>query len=72
MIKLAAFQANGAAYMKLRLPGNSDRIERRTSKRRILKLLRFTDFKTSEPQPATSPSVVQCRRLLRVLLNLFK
>jgi len=31
MIKLAAFQANGAAYMKLRLPGNSEKIERRTS-----------------------------------------
>jgi hypothetical protein len=31
MIKLAAFQANGAAYMKLRLPGNSEKIEGRTS-----------------------------------------
>ena len=31
MIKLAAFQANSAARMKLRLPGNREEIERRTS-----------------------------------------
>jgi hypothetical protein len=48
--------------MKLRLAGTLKRlkVEHRTPniERRILMTLRFIDFKTSEPQPATSPSVV--------------
>jgi hypothetical protein len=51
-IKLAASMAG--------LGLNSKQIERRTSniERRILMTLRFIDFKTSEPQSATSLSVV--------------
>jgi hypothetical protein len=51
-IKLAASMAG--------LGLNSKQIEHPTSniERRILMTLRFIDFKTSEPQPATSPSVV--------------
>jgi len=48
--------------MKLRLAGTVKRlnVEHRTPniERRILMTLRFIDFKMSEPQPATSPSVV--------------
>jgi hypothetical protein len=44
--------------MKLRLAGTVNRlnVEHRTSniERPILMTLRFIDFKTSEPQPATS------------------
>ena len=62
MVKLAVFQAKGGAYIKLRLPGTVKRlnVEHRTPniERRILMTLRFIDFKTSEPQPAKSPSVV--------------
>jgi hypothetical protein len=61
MIKLAAFQASDATYMKLRLAGRANRlnVEHRTSniERRILMALRFIDFKTNEPQPATSSAV---------------
>jgi hypothetical protein len=50
-IKLAAFQASGGAYMKLRLGGtvNGLNVEHRTSniERPILMTLRFIDFKTS-------------------------
>jgi hypothetical protein len=57
MIRLAAFQARGGAYMKLRLAGTVNRlnVEHRTSniQRPILMALRFIDFKTSEPQSAT-------------------
>jgi hypothetical protein len=52
MIRLAAFQARGGAYMKLRLPETVKRlnVEHRTSniELRILMTLRFIDFKTSE------------------------
>jgi hypothetical protein len=45
-------------YMKLRLAGTVNRlnVEHRTSniERPILMTLRFIDFKTNEPQPATS------------------
>jgi len=66
MIKLAAFQARGGARMKLlmrfRLAGTVKRlnIEHRTSNIEcpILMTLRFIDFKTNEPQPTTSLSVV--------------
>ena len=62
MIKLSVFQASGAAYVKLRLAGTANRlnVEHRTSniERRILMALRFIESKTSESQPATSPSVV--------------
>jgi hypothetical protein len=48
--------------MKLHVVGTVNRlnVEHRTSniERPILIALRFIDFKTSEPQPATSPSVV--------------
>jgi hypothetical protein len=81
--------------MKLRLSGAVKRlnVEHRTSniERPILMTLRFIDFKTSEPQLATSPSassgleyvessriefrrkasLLQRRRLLRVLLSSF-
>jgi hypothetical protein len=61
MIKLAAFQASGGARMRLRLAGTVNRlnIEHRTSniEHPILMTLRFIDFKTSEPQPATSSAV---------------
>jgi hypothetical protein len=65
MIKLSFFQASVAAYVKLRLAVTANRlnVEHRTSniERRILMALRFIEFKTSESQPATSPSVVSTR-----------
>ena len=54
MIRLAAFNANGGSRMKLRLAGTVNRlnVEHRTSniERRILMVLRFIDFETSESQ----------------------
>jgi hypothetical protein len=54
LIKLAAVQASGAAYMKLRLAGTVNRlnVQHRTSniERRILMALRFIDFETSKSQ----------------------
>jgi hypothetical protein len=53
-IKLAAFQASDAAYMKLRLAGTANRlnVEHRTPniERRILMALRFIESKTNESQ----------------------
>jgi hypothetical protein len=52
--------------MKVRLAGSANRlnVEHRTSniERRILMTLRFIDFKTSEPQPATSSAVSNFER----------
>jgi hypothetical protein len=51
-IKLAAFQASGAAYVKLRMAGTANRlnVEHRTSniERRILMALRFNESKQSK------------------------
>ena len=51
-VQVSAFLAAG--FSLLAAGRNSEQIERRTSNVPILMALRFIDFKTSEPQPATS------------------
>jgi hypothetical protein len=49
LIKLAVFQASGAACMRLRLAGTVNRLNP-PQEGPILMTLRFIDFKTSKPR----------------------
>jgi hypothetical protein len=73
LIKLAAVQASGAAYVKLRLAGTANRlnVEHRTSniERRIWMALRFIESKTSESQ--NPPKADKSRRMVLLCTAFF-